>query len=95
MLRITVGQAGTTATIQLEGRLAGPWVKELKTCWLAVKANDPRKPTLVDLTEVSFIDAAGREFLAEMYRGGVQLVAVDCMTRAIVEEIEQGAKSQV
>ncbi len=33
MLRITVRQEPTTTTIELEGKLAGPWVEELERCW--------------------------------------------------------------
>jgi hypothetical protein len=36
---------------------------------------------------VTFVDAAGRELLAEMHRQGADLVAQGCMTKAIAEEI--------
>ncbi len=47
-----------------------------------------RKPILrIDLTGVTFIDAAGEACLAAMYHQGAELVAGDCLTKAIVAEI--------
>jgi hypothetical protein len=46
----------------------------------------------VVLKQVTFIDGAGRELLAEMHRQGAALAAEGCMTKAIVEEINGGEK---
>ena len=49
MLRITVHDQPQTLTFQLEGRLAGPWLRELEECWQSTLAHQ-RKPILrVDL----------------------------------------------
>ncbi len=87
MLRITVHDNPQVLTFQLEGRLAGPWLRELKECWQSTLARQ-RKPILrIDLTGVTFIDAAGEACLAAMYPQGAELVAGDCLTKAIVAEI--------
>ncbi len=44
----------------------------------------------VDLTEVTSLDASGRACLAALPREGVQFIGVDCLTKAIVVEINQG-----
>jgi hypothetical protein len=36
---------------------------------------------------VTSIDAAGKEFLAAMHAQGAELVAADCLTKAVVAEI--------
>jgi hypothetical protein len=41
----------------------------------------------VDLTGVTFVDAAGRARLAAMHRNGAEFVAADCLMKAIVDEI--------
>jgi hypothetical protein len=41
----------------------------------------------VDLTEVTFIDAAGKACLAALHRQGAEFVAADCLTSAVVAEI--------
>src|SRR6266436_442279 len=87
MLRITVHKNLESLTFQLEGKLAGPWVRELEECWKSSLAGQ-RKPVLrFDLTGVTFIDAAGKAYLADMHHQGAELVAVDCLTKAIVAEI--------
>jgi ABC-type transporter Mla MlaB component len=87
MLRITVEDKPGALTFQLEGKLAGPWVRVLQECWQSALARQ-REPILrVDLTEVISIDAAGQACLAAMHRQGAEFVAADCLTKAIVDEI--------
>ena len=87
MLRITVHDNPGSLTVQLEGRLAGPWVRELEDCWQSTRAQQ-RKPVLrFDLTGVTSIDAAGKEFLAAMHTEGVEFLARGCLMRAVVAEI--------
>ena len=89
MLRITVHDAPRTLTFRLEGRLAGPWVRELEGCWRTALAGQPKPALRVDLTEVTSIDAAGRACLAALHRQGAEFVAADCLTKAVVDEIIQ------
>src|SRR3974377_820883 len=94
MLRITMHDNQESLTFQLEGRLAGAWVKEVEQCWRSALARQ-RKPILrVDLTGVTFIDDAGKAWLAAMQRQGAELVAADCLTKEIVAEIRQGRFQQ-
>ena len=89
MLRITVHDKPGAITFQLEGRLAGPWVRELEECWQNALAG-PHKPVLrVDLTGVTWINAAGKACLAALHRQGAEFVAADCLTKAIVAEITE------
>jgi anti-anti-sigma regulatory factor len=87
MLRITLRADPGSLTVRLEGRLAGPWVREVEDCWQSAWASQ-RKPVLrLDLTGVTFIDAAGKQFLAAMHTEGAEFLACGCMTRAVVAEI--------
>jgi ABC-type transporter Mla MlaB component len=87
MLRITVHDTPPVLTFQLEGRLAGPWVRELEACWQVTVAGQHEPILRVDLTGVTFIDAAGKAYLAAMHRQGAGFVAADCLTEAVVAEI--------
>ena len=60
MLRITVHDQPRTLTFQLEGSLAGPWVRVLEECWQGTLARQSKPMVRIDLTGVTFIDAAGR-----------------------------------
>ncbi len=89
MLRITVHDSPRTLTFQLEGALAGPWVRELEECWRDAQAGQGEPVLRVDLTEVTSVDAAGKACLAAMHRQGAELIAGDCLMKALVDEITQ------
>src|SRR5262245_9512726 len=87
MLRITIHNEDTTIRFEIEGKLAGPWVEELKKCWLAALYDEPCLPLLVDLSAVTFIDLEAKTLLTEMSRHGARLTAIGLMNQAIIEEI--------
>jgi len=89
MLRITVHDKPPVLTFQLEGELAGSWVRELKDCWQRVMASLSEPILRVDLTGMTFVDEEGKACLAALHRQGAEFVAVDCLTKAIVAEISQ------
>ena len=78
--------ASEAASLILEGRLAGPWVDELDTCWRQL-ATDSSRGFMVDLTGVTFVDAKGKALLIRMWEGGAEFRAAGCLTRCLVEEI--------
>jgi anti-anti-sigma regulatory factor len=88
LLKIT-GQRGTrkdSIGLILEGRLAGPWVEELNGYWHKLTGSQ-RGNAVIDLSGVTFIDAAGKVLLGRLWRQGARLHATGCLTRCIVEEI--------
>jgi anti-anti-sigma regulatory factor len=87
MLRITANDNPRALTFRLEGRLEGPWVSELEQCWRTLLDGESRATVCVDLTGVTFIDAAGKARLAAMHAQGARFIAGDCVTKAIVTEI--------
>jgi hypothetical protein len=87
MLRITVHDEPASMTFQLEGGLAGNWVHELERCWQARFAVKPEHAIRFELTEVTFIDASGKAFLAARHAQGAELEASGCMMKAIVAEV--------
>jgi anti-anti-sigma regulatory factor len=87
MLRITVHDDREAVRLQLEGHLAGPWLQALEECWRSLRGRRRKRVLWVDLTSVTFIDAAGKAFLARMRRGGANFIAPGLLTRSIVEEL--------
>jgi len=85
MLRIIIQTDAAGTTLELEGRLTGPWVEELKDCWEGVRKSEPE--VRVALKAVTFIDEAGKNLLEIMHRQGVKVTGDGCMTKAIVEAI--------
>lgn len=89
MLRITVHDSPQSSTFKLEGSLAGPCLRELVKCWKTTFTNGRQPIVRVDLSGVTFVDAAGKACLSAMRRRGAELIANDCLTKAIVAEIVQ------
>ena len=87
MLRITVHDNPGPLTFQLEGRLVGPWVRELAECWQRTLAGRPGSAVRLDLTDLTFIDAAGKAFLVASHARGAKFVASGCLMRAVVAEV--------
>ncbi len=87
MLKITMRIETGVMTFELEGRLAGPWVKELELCWRSAASTQRIYPVRVDLSSVTFIDKEGKELLGRMYQEGAELVAAGCLNKSIVEGI--------
>jgi len=86
MLKVTIKQADSLETWELEGKLSGDWVKELERCWN--ERSTPSGVSLqVHLKAVSYIDVAGKQLLTRMHGHGVEIRGHGCMTKAVVEEI--------
>jgi len=90
MLKITTRHDVAATTFVLEGKLVRAWVPELEHCWRTARAAHPAPTVRVDLTAVTFIDAAGKALLTLMAEHGAELVAVECLTKAMVEDITRG-----
>lgn len=93
MLRITTHEDPRVLTFRLEGRLEGSLAAELENCWRRTLASPSRSTLRVDLSGVTFIDAAGKARLAAMHEQGAQLIASDCLIKAVVEEITAAAQT--
>jgi ABC-type transporter Mla MlaB component len=89
MLRITVHDKPPICTFQLEGTLAGPWVRVFEESWRKALAPQPEPVLRVDLTGVTMIDEAGKACLAALHRRGAKFITADCLAKAIVDEITQ------
>jgi anti-anti-sigma regulatory factor len=90
MLKITIREVDSAETWELEGKLSGDWAKELERCWKE-RAPAPGVALRVHLKAVSYIDAAGKQLLAEMHGRGVEIRGCGCMVKAVVEEITRQA----
>jgi hypothetical protein len=87
MLKITIHDSPTEFRLELEGRLAGPWVAEAEHCWRTGESTFGRRRFAVDLRGVEFVDAAGRELLAAMRAHGAHFRVTGPMMRSLIEEI--------
>lgn len=73
MLRIVVAEKpDRAATLELEGRVSGPWVIELQKSCEEALARSPR--VALDLSNVSFVDRDGIELFRHLRDRDVTLV---------------------
>ena len=75
MFRVSYSDTTDGQRWSLHGRLAGPWVDELRSCWKYAREQAPLAHAFVNLQEVTFIDEAGETLLAEMRRAGAEFIA--------------------
>lgn len=94
MLKITTLSDRQSTTLQLEGRLAGAWVKELEGCWMSTVRTKTTHPLVVDLSAVTYVDADGKELLKKIYQAGAELVASGCLTSCVITEITKDLRSR-
>ena len=92
MLRITTQKKRGRTVLNIEGRLTGTLVGTLEQCWRELRGASPTEKVHINLCGVSFIDAAGKMLLKEIYRQGGELVAEGCLNQAIVDDIVKSEK---
>lgn len=93
MLMIIKESGERSLTFRLAGKLVGQWTLELERCWQGVAERHSYSKILLDLTEVTFVDEAGKRLLAAMSRAGVEMVTADVLMNALVEQIALRASS--
>jgi hypothetical protein len=90
MFRACYSDTPDTQRWSLYGRLAGPWVDELRTSWKQARERAPLARAIVDLKEVTCIDQAGEKLLAEMRGAGAKLIARGVEHQHLVAMLDQG-----
>jgi len=88
MLRVCYSDTAQGQHWRLCGRLAGPWVDELRSCWQQARERAPLARAVVDLKEVVFIDEAGEALLAEMESSGADLVAAGVENQHVITSLK-------
>jgi hypothetical protein len=88
MFRVSFSDTADGQRWSLHGRLAGPWVDELRSCWKYTRDRAPLARATVDLKEVTFIDRAGEELLAEMRGAGAELIATGVEHRHLLATLD-------
>src|SRR5574341_1672140 len=91
MIRITVHSEVLATRLVLEGKLTGPRIEELRKCWQQVVSSPPPS-ILLNLTDLTEIDAEGKELLAQLHHHGAKLIGSGVLIEALIEELEGAAE---
>ena len=84
MLRVDFEDVGDTVTIRLQGRFVGPFAKDTRD--LVTHCKIPPR-LVVNLSEVTFVDAAGEEILSWLARIGGRFIADNCYPQHVCERL--------
>lgn len=87
MLRITTEEKCGSTTFHLEGQLIGEWVGELERCWARFHTYESHSHFLIDLSEVVFVDDAGKALLRRLIADGAELGAKNPFMRLVIEQL--------
>jgi ABC-type transporter Mla MlaB component len=90
MLRIITEQRGPTIRLELHGTIAGEWIDVLHRHWRDLLAAQPGIRVAVELSNVEFIDGAGKALLRHMAETGVEFDGTGLMNRYVIETISGG-----
>ena len=93
MLKITITNTAKRERWTLQGRLVGPWVKELKATWKRAHPSAQACKCIVNLDEVTFIDQSGERVLRCMSNQGARLVASDVYLRHVLDRLTRSTNS--
>jgi hypothetical protein len=89
MLRVSYSDTADGHRWSLCGHLAGPWVGELRSVWEFTRKCAPRARSIVDLSDVTFIDEAGEGLLSEMESDGTEFIAVGVENTDLLASLKQ------
>jgi hypothetical protein len=82
MLRVELKDAGNTVAMRLEGRFVGLFAEDTRD--LLTRCKIPLR-LVVNLSEVTFVDAVGEEVLSWLARIGGEFVAENCYPLHVCE----------
>jgi hypothetical protein len=88
MLRITITNTPREERWILQGRLVGPWVKELKASWRKALHTAQRR-RIVNLDDITFIDKSGERMLRCMASQGALCVASDVYVKHVLDRLKK------
>ena len=92
-MRITILETPSEERWVLQGRLIGPWASELKASW---KGHDDAngRARVVDLREVTFIDASGEKVLMRMMQDDAQFIAGGVYATHVIENLQARCRNR-
>jgi hypothetical protein len=88
MLRISNRTTAEEVRWVLCGRLAGPWVGELRSSWHQAREWSRDRRHVIDLSDVTSIDEMGEALLGELKDEGAEFLARGVYTRHLIENLK-------
>ena len=94
MLKIDTIETNSGVTLELHGRLIGPWVPLLESLWKSKEGCASGRSLVVDLTDVTAIDGTACYLLRLMEAKNVRLAGGGIGIRALLGD-EGGKQNEI
>lgn len=89
MLKISIHEDEQAIAFTLSGRLAGPWVEELKRAWRETAPRLGSRALQFDLRDLTYSDIAGKQALRTIYgQTNAELIADTLWSQHLADEIK-------
>jgi len=85
MLRVELHDSSNTTMLRVEGRFVGAFAQDTRAMLLRCKL---KSTLVVDLSEMTFVDAEGEEVLSWLAQIGVRFVATSCYPIDVCERLQ-------
>jgi len=90
VLKITITETPAEMRWVLQGRLAEPWVTELRSNWDKRRPDRRGRKCVVDLNDVTCVGKGAEELLRCMSKEGTQFIASGFYIRHVLEDLKNG-----
>lgn len=92
MLRITINETPSQQKWTLQGRLGGPWVEQLQSCWSKTQVERQGRTCVIDVTNLISVDESGEKVLQTMMSEGAQFRACGVYITHMLKGLKQQCK---
>jgi hypothetical protein len=87
MFKISIVEERRRRRLVLEGRLVRPWTAEVESAWQAAGEQLQGRTLVVDLKNVTFINADGESTLFKLMRDGAKFSCKDVLTKHVLRQL--------
>jgi len=93
MLKISTIDSPAQRRLVLEGKLAGPWVSELKRCWHTAAEGLEGRKVVIDLRDVTLISEEGENALSALLNEGAKFACEGVLNRHLLKQLQRHCRS--
>jgi hypothetical protein len=87
MLKISTIDTRAHRRLVSEGKLIGPWTKELQSAWKNAGQDLQGRKLVIDLTNVTVIGPDGEDTLFELMRDGAKFSCGGVLTKHVLKRL--------
>lgn len=88
MLKITITETPTEIRWVLQGRLAEPWVTELRSSWDKTRQDRKGRKCVVDLDDVTCLGKGAEELLRILSKEDAQFIASGLYVKQVLDDLK-------